>query len=957
MNFFEEQQNEFQQRHIGPDENETAEMLKVIGKSSLEELIEATIPHGISLKKPLEVTEPRSEHEFLKELKQVAAKNKVFRTFIGQGYYGTITPSVILRNVFENPGWYTQYTPYQAEISQGRLESLLNFQTMVSDLTALPLANASLLDEATAAAEAMTMIFHHVNRTEESKQRKFFVDNDIFPQTKDVIITRAQPIGIEVVFGDHHTAQIDESFFGAILQYPDNHGAVEDTRSFIEAIHQSKGYVVMATDLLALTLLTPPGELGADVAVGSAQRFGVPIGYGGPHAGFFATKEEFKRGIPGRIIGVSVDARGERALRMALQTREQHIKREKATSNICTAQALLANMAAMYAVYHGPAGLKKIATRITVLTNTLADALVEAGYVQMNSAYFDTLKIKADNSAAIRQIAESREINFRYFDNNLIGISLDEATLPEDVLDIISIFTEAKGSGRAAVTFDNENRTEHLPQSLIRNSEFLMHSVFNAHHSESEMMRYIRHLENRDLSLNTSMIPLGSCTMKLNAATELIPVSWPEFSQIHPFVPVNQADGYRQITDELSTFLCQITGFDACSLQPNSGAQGEYAGLLTIRAYHLDRGDDHRNVVLIPISAHGTNPASAILAGMKVVVVKSDDEGHIDIEDLKAKAEQYNDSLSSLMVTYPSTHGVFEEGIKEVCRIVHDNGGLVYMDGANMNAQVGLTSPGIIGADVCHLNLHKTFAIPHGGGGPGMGPICVNEKLAAFLPGHISINKKAKQANAVSAAPYGSASILLISYAYIKLLGSNGLRRATAYAILNANYMKARLEKHFKVLYLGKNGTCAHEFIVDIRPFKLTTGVEAEDVAKRLMDYGFHAPTMSFPVPGTIMIEPTESEPKAELDRFCDALISIHEEISAIETGKADKQDNVLKNSPHTMAMICADEWDHKYSRKDAAFPLAYVAKNKFWPSVARINNTYGDRNLICVCEPTEAYA
>jgi glycine dehydrogenase len=957
MNLFEEQQNEFQQRHIGPDVHETAEMLKVIGKSSLDQLIDATIPQDIRLKSPLETSAPHSENEYLHELKQVAAKNKIFRSYIGQGYYGTITPSVILRNVFENPGWYTQYTPYQAEISQGRLESLLNFQTMVTDLTALPLANASLLDEATAAAEAMTMIFHHVNKTDETAQPKFFVDSNIFPQTRDVIITRAEPIGIQLVFGDYRTAMIDESFFGAILQYPDNNGSVEDTRDFINKIHNAKGYVVMATDLLALTLLTPPGELGADVAIGSAQRFGVPIGYGGPHAGFFAAKDEFKRGIPGRIIGVSVDATGQRALRMALQTREQHIKREKATSNICTAQALLANMAAMYAVYHGPTGLKKIATRISILANTLADELTEIGYEQVNKSYFDTLKVKTDNAAAIRQIAESREMNFRYFDNNYIGISIDESTLPGDVLDIISVFAEANGHDTASVTFDSEHDLSLIPYSLERKSTYLTHSVFNAHHSESEMMRYIKHLENRDLSLNTSMIPLGSCTMKLNAATELIPVSWPEFSSLHPFVPVNQAEGYRQITDELSDFLCRITGLEACSLQPNSGAQGEYAGLLTIRAYHQDHGDDHRDVVLIPISAHGTNPASAVLAGMKVVVVKSDEEGHIDVDDLKNKAEQYKDSLAALMVTYPSTHGVFEGAIREICAIVHEHGGLVYMDGANMNAQVGLTSPGMIGADVCHLNLHKTFAIPHGGGGPGMGPICVNEKLAAFLPGHISINKKAKHANAVSAAPYGSASILLISYAYIKLLGSNGLRSATEYAILNANYMKARLEKHYKILYLGKNGTCAHEFIVDIRPFKATSGIEAEDVAKRLMDYGFHAPTMSFPVPGTIMIEPTESEPKSELDRFCDAMINIHEEITAIESGKFDKQDNPLKNAPHTMSAICADQWDHKYSRTEAAFPLAYVAKNKFWPSVARINNTYGDRNLICVCEPTEAYA
>lgn len=958
MNLFEEQKNEFQNRHIGPDASETAEMLKTIGKSTLDELIEATIPKEIMLGKALQTSEPLSEYEYVEELKAVAAKNKIFKSYIGQGYYGTITPSVILRNIFENPGWYTQYTPYQAEISQGRLESLLNFQTMVTDLTALPLANASLLDEATAAAEAMTMIFHQVNKSEDIRQPKFFVDQHIFPQTKDVIITRAEPIGIELVFGEYSSAKIDESYFGAILQYPDSQGNVEDVRGFIESIHnKAKGFVVMATDLLALTLLTPPGELGADVAVGSAQRFGVPKGYGGPHAGFFAAKDEFKRGIPGRIIGISVDSLGQRALRMALQTREQHIKREKATSNICTAQALLANMASMYAVYHGPAGLKKIAERITTLTHGLATELTELGYTVTNKHYFDTLTIKTENAPAIRTIAERSEINFRYFDNNLIGISLDETVFPSDVLNIISVFAEAKGGSTVAISIDAEFDVSHLSSTLKRSSPFLTHSVFNAHHSESEMMRYIKHLENRDLSLNTSMIPLGSCTMKLNAATELIPVSWPAFAHLHPFVPVNQAEGYRQITDELSNFLCLITGLDACSLQPNSGAQGEYAGLLTIRAYHLDRGDDHRNVVLIPISAHGTNPASAVLAGMKVVVVKSDEEGHIDLADLKAKAEQYKDSLSSLMVTYPSTHGVFEESIREICRIVHDNGGLVYMDGANMNAQVGLTSPGNIGADVCHLNLHKTFAIPHGGGGPGMGPICVTEQLAAFLPGHVSINKKVSHAHAVSAAPYGSASILLISYAYIKLLGSAGLRRATEYAILNANYMKARLDKYYKILYLGKNGTCAHEFIVDLRPFKVTCGIEAEDVAKRLMDYGFHAPTMSFPVPGTIMIEPTESEPKAELDRFCDALISIHEEILAIESGKADKQDNALKNAPHTMQMVCSDEWTHKYSRQEAAFPLAYVAKNKFWPSVARINNTYGDRNLICVCEPTEAYA
>jgi len=957
MNLFELQQNEFRKRHIGPNEHETEEMLRIIGKPSIDALVADTIPDAIRLVTPLSQPEPISEHEYLQDLRKIAAGNKLFKTYIGQGYYGTITPSVILRNVFENPGWYTQYTPYQAEISQGRLESLLNFQTVVSDLTGLPLANASLLDEATAAAEGMAMIFHQVNRAEDTRQPKFFVDAQVFPQTKDVIYTRAAPLGIQVVEGDYAAADIDDSYFGAIVQYPNGNGSIEDYRGFISKVHEVNGYVVMATDLLALTLLASPGELGADVAIGSAQRFGVPMGYGGPHAAFFAARDDFKRGIPGRIIGISVDATGQRALRMALQTREQHIKREKATSNICTAQALLANMAAMYAVYHGPQGLRDIATRIAVLTGTLAARLSELGFDQQNNVYFDTLKVKVADANVIRAIAEARGINFRYFDGRHIGISLDETTLPGDVLDIVAVFEEAQDRHVAGITFDDERGLDHLPASLLRKSGFLQQSVFNTHHSESEMMRYIKYLENKDLSLNTSMIALGSCTMKLNAATELIPVSWPEFAHLHPFVPVSQAGGYLQITEQLGRFLCSITGLAACSLQPNSGAQGEYAGLLTIRAYHEDRDEAHRNVVLIPISAHGTNPASAVLAGMKVVVVKSDDQGHIDVNDLRAKAEQYRNTLAALMVTYPSTHGVFEESIRDICAIVHENGGMVYMDGANMNAQVGLTSPGMIGADVCHLNLHKTFAIPHGGGGPGVGPICVNEQLAAFLPGHISINGRSKQAHAVSAAPYGSASILLISYAYIRLLGYAGLRQASEYAILNANYMKARLGKYYKILYLGKNGTCAHEFIVDLRPFKNTTGIEAEDVAKRLMDFGFHAPTMSFPVPGTIMIEPTESEPKAELDRFCDALISIHEEIVAIEAGGSDKTDNPLKNAPHTLLQVCADEWKHPYSRQVAAFPLAYLTKNKFWPSVARINNTFGDRNLICTCEPTEAYA
>jgi glycine dehydrogenase len=954
MNLFEVQQNEFQGRHIGPDEQETREMLKVIGLSSMDELTGKTIPAAIRLPKDISKPAPQSEFEYLQELKKLAARNKVFKTYIGQGYYGTITPSVILRNVFENPGWYTQYTPYQAEISQGRLESLLNFQTMVCDLTALPIANASLLDEATAAAEAMGMFFHQVNKTDEIKQPKFFVDHHIFPQTKEVLITRAAPIGIEIVYGDYATAVIDSSFFGGLVQYPNDNGAVEDYREFINRIHEVGGYVAMATDLLALTLLTPPGELGADAAIGSAQRFGVPMGYGGPHAAFFATKDDFKRSIPGRLIGVSIDAQGNRALRMALQTREQHIKREKATSNICTAQALLSNMAAMYAVYHGATGLKNIASRINILAKKLEKELKELGIGQLNEFYFDTLKIHLADAAVLKRVAEENEMNFRYFPDGAIGITIDETTALNDVYEIARVFSLAIGKTRQQLPVTNENTQ--LPAALQRVSPFLTHSVFNTHHSESQMMRYIKYLENKDLSLNTSMISLGSCTMKLNAATELIPVSWPEFGSLHPFAPANQTEGYRQIIHELSEYLCEITGFAACSLQPNSGAQGEYAGLLTIRAYHLDRGDTHRNIVLIPISAHGTNPASAVMAGMRVVVVKSDEEGHIDVTDLKAKAIQYKDSLSALMVTYPSTHGVFEESINEICDAVHANGGLVYMDGANMNAQVGLTSPGMIGADVCHLNLHKTFAIPHGGGGPGMGPICVNEKLAPYLPGHIQVENGARQTHAVSAAPFGSASILLISYAYIKMLGAAGIKAATEYAILNANYMRARLEKYYKILYLGNNGTCAHEFIVDLRPLKTTAGIEAEDVAKRLIDYGFHAPTMSFPVAGTIMIEPTESEDKAELDRFCDALISIYEEIKDIETGKSDKLDNPLKNAPHTMQVVCQQEWKHGYTRQQAAFPLAYVVKNKFWPAIARVNNTHGDRNLICTCEPVESY-
>jgi glycine dehydrogenase len=951
MNLFEQQANEFLPRHIGPNEHFTGQMLRTIGVKSMDELIDKTVPATIRMKKPLNIPEAMSEYDYLKHMKEISLKNKLFSNYIGQGYYDTITPSVILRNVFENPGWYTQYTPYQAEIAQGRLESLLNYQTMVSELTALPIANASLLDEATAAAEAMTMFFNTLNKQDHIERPKFFVDKEIFPQTIDVLYTRAIPVGIEIVEGDYKSATIDASYFGAIVQYPNNKGSIEDYRDFIHTVHNAGAFVVMATDLLALTLLTPPGELGADVAVGSAQRFGVPLGYGGPHAAFFAAKDDFKRNIPGRIIGISIDAHGNRALRMALQTREQHIKREKATSNICTAQALLANMAAMYAVYHGPYGLKNIARRIALLTQTVADSIEERGFELAADNFFDTIVVKTDDITSIKAKAEKQLINLRYIDKHHIGISLDETTDVGDLYDLINCFENDVDP----VAFDIQQEAElsHIPSALSRSSAFLTHPVFNIHHSESQMMRYIKQLENKDLSLNTSMISLGSCTMKLNAATEMMPLSWTHWSKIHPFAPENQAAGYKYIIDELSRYLCEITAFDACSLQPNSGAQGEYAGLLTIRGFHEANGDHHRKVMLIPISAHGTNPASAVMAGMKVVVVKALENGYIDVVDLKAKATEHSANLAGIMITYPSTYGVYEETVKEITDIIHEHGGQVYMDGANMNAQVGLTAPGLIGADVCHLNLHKTFAIPHGGGGPGMGPICVKKHLERHLPGHIIIENGK---NAVSAAPYGSTSILLISYGYIRMLGSAGVKAATEYAILNANYMRARLDGAFDILYLGTNGTCAHEFIVDLRPFKKSAEVEAEDVAKRLIDYGFHAPTMSFPVPVTIMIEPTESEDKAELDRFCDALLSIREEIKAIEDGKEDKKDNALKNAPHTQLTVTADEWKHPYSRQTAAFPLYYVTQNKFWPSVARVNNTHGDRNLICTCEPVESY-
>ena len=954
MSLFTQQRNEFKSRHIGPHQEATAAMLTTIGEPSLDSLIDKTVPNAIRMKSPLNLPAPMHEAAYLQHVQEMGNKNIVAKNFIGQGYYGTYTPSVILRTIFENPGWYTQYTPYQAEIAQGRLESLLNYQTMVSDLTGLPIANASLLDEATAASEAMTMFFNMLNKNQDSIERpKFFVDQHCFPQTIDVLKTRALPIGIELEVGDYKTASLDATYFGALVQYPNDKGSVESYEDFIQQVHQVGAYVAMATDLLALTLLKSPGELGADVALGSAQRFGVPMGFGGPHAAFFAVSDEFKRQIPGRIIGISIDANGNRALRMALQTREQHIKREKATSNICTAQALLANMAAMYAVYHGPQGLKAIATRIQQLTTALATSLktvVPSVITVENANAFDTLLVHVPTTKTIAALANAANINFRYFNDTQIGISLDETTSMEDVNAILCLFAKAF---EGVLTTASIQEASMIPAALQRNSAYLTHPVFNSHHSETQMMRYIKKLENRDLSLNTSMISLGSCTMKLNAASEMMPLSNPNWGALHPFAPAHQTLGYQEMAAKLSTYLCEITKFDACSLQPNSGAQGEYAGLLTIRNYHRSLGEQHRDVMLIPISAHGTNPASAVMAGYKVVVVKALDNGYIDIADLKEKAQAHAANLAGIMITYPSTYGVYEETVIEITDLIHQYGGQVYMDGANMNAQVGLTAPGLIGADVCHLNLHKTFAIPHGGGGPGMGPICVKAHLADHLPGHIHTNSTV---TAVSAAPYGSASILLISYAYICMLGAEGVTDATKYAILNANYMRARLDKAYDILYTGVSGTCAHEFIVDLRPFKASVGIEAEDIAKRLIDYGFHAPTMSFPVAGTIMIEPTESEDKAELDRFCDALLAIREEIKAIENGSADKANNVLKHAPHTQALVCSSTWDRPYTREQAAFPLAYVSENKFWPFVSRINNTHGDRNLVCTCEPTAAY-
>ena len=945
--------DKFVTRHNGPRASEVKEMLEKIGVSSVDELINQTVPEQIRLKKPLKVGAALTEYQYSKHLRALAKKNKVFRSYIGLGYYNNILPAVIQRNVLENPGWYTAYTPYQAEIAQGRLEALLNFQTTVMDLTAMPIANASLLDEATAAAEAMFMFHNHRSKNKQ-EAHKFFVSNTCFPQTIDVVKTRAVPVGIEVVVGDTNTLHLDDSFFGALIQYPDINGEVVDYKNFVAAAHSKEIQVVVASDLLALALLTPPGEWGADCVVGNSQRFGVPLGYGGPHAAFFTCKEDYKRLIPGRIIGVSLDAEGHQGLRMALQTREQHIKREKATSNICTAQALLAIMASMYAVYHGPDGIKAIAEQVHANTVTVAEELKKLGYTVKTNLFFDTIVVEAD-ADKIKKLAEANEINFHYIDPKQVGISLDQTAEAGDIIDVIKVFASA--ASKQITTFDLHTKNIISNSFANRTSAYLTHPTFNSYHSETEMMRYIKRLENKDLSLVHSMISLGSCTMKLNAASELLPITWPEFASIHPFVPVEQAKGYQLILKELNKDLSTITGFAAMSLQPNSGAQGEYAGLMVIRAYHIANGNPHRNVVLIPSSAHGTNPASAALAGMTIVIVKCDDKGNIDVADLKAKAEQYKETLSCLMVTYPSTHGVYEESIKKITKIIHDNGGQVYMDGANMNAQVGLTSPGSIGADVCHLNLHKTFAIPHGGGGPGMGPIGVAKHLVEFLPSHPVIKTGGDKAiSAVSAAPYGSSLILLISYGYIKMLGSDGLTEATKTAILNANYMKEVLKDHYKILYTGKNGRCAHEMILDCNEFKMSSGVEVADIAKRLMDFGYHAPTVAFPVVNTLMVEPTESENKAELDRFCDAMITIRKEIQEIADGKYDKVDNVIKNAPHTAKLVISDNWNKAYTREKAAYPLKWVKASKFWPSVARVDNAYGDRNLVCSCLPLEAY-
>lgn len=950
----------FTARHNGPRGNEIEVMLEKIGADSLDELIDQTIPKAIRSKKPLDLPKGINEYEYLQQLRKIAGKNKIFRSYIGTGYYNTITPGVILRNVLENPGWYTSYTPYQAEISQGRLEALLNFQTMVSELTGMPISNSSLLDEGTAAAEAMIMLFNARSRKKVKEGgSKFFISDALFPQTIEVIKTRAHPLDIELVIGDVFSFRPDETYFGAIVQYPDKTGEISDYSKLVEEVHHNDAGIIVASDLLSLTLLTPPGEWGADVVVGSTQRFGIPMGFGGPHAGFFATREQHKRNIPGRIIGVSVDARGNRALRMALQTREQHIKRERATSNICTAQALLASMAGFYAAYHGPEGLKAIAQEIHQLTCILARSLKSLGYTIKNNHYFDTLTIVLqgkNQQEKIKRISEGKQINFRYDTDGSVGISFDETTSNSDLDDVIRIFSEAVE--KPFTGLEDSNGGSCLPTGLLRQSTFLDHMVFNSFHSETDMMRYMKFLENKDLALNRTMIPLGSCTMKLNAAAQLFSLSWPEFGSIHPFVPKDQAKGYLELINELESDLCEITGFSAVSFQPNSGASGEYTGLLVIKKYLESKGQGHRNICLIPSSAHGTNPASSVMAGMKVVVVKCDDQGNIDLSDLKAKVEQYKENLAAIMITYPSTHGVFEEHILEVIGLIHENGGQVYMDGANMNAQVGLTSPGIIGADVCHLNLHKTFAIPHGGGGPGVGPIGVAEHLAPYLPSHPMFKTGGEQGiTAVASAPFGSGLILPISYGYIKLLGGEGLTLATKVAILNANYLKSILEEHYTILYTGKSNRVAHEMILDCNQFSKSANITVIDIAKRLMDYGFHAPTVAFPVAGTLMVEPTESESLWELDRFAQAMIRIRKEIKEIETGIVSDSGNVIKNAPHTIEMLTSDHWEFPYSRAEAAFAGTFDRTGKYWTPVTRIDDAYGDRNLVCTCMPVAEYA
>ncbi len=952
--------NNFISRHYGPRPLEQKEMLKKTEVSSMDELIEQTVPAAIRLKRDLNLQDGINEYEYLDHLKQLASKNKIFKSYIGLGYYNTITPGVIQRNVLENPGWYTSYTPYQAEISQGRLEALLNFQTMVSDMTGLPIANSSLLDEGTATAEAMIMLFNARPRSLVKREaNEFFVSEELFPQTIEVLKNRCKPLGIKLVFGNHNNFEFNDKIFGAIVQYPNQAGEIYDYRNFVEQAHENEASVVVAADILSLALLTPPGEWGADVVVGSTQRFGIPMGFGGPHAGYFATIEKYKRNIPGRIIGISVDAQGNRALRMALQTREQHIKRERATSNICTAQALLASMAGFYATYHGPEGIKAIAKEINDLTKLLAGELPKYGYKIVNRYYFDTLTISLPENLhlnKLKEITEDNEINLRYIDESTVGISLDETTSVKDVKSLLNIFASANDKQFEDFT-QVKNTSSSIPENLQRKSGFLTHPIFNSYFSETEMMRYLKQLENKDLALNRSMIPLGSCTMKLNAAAEMFSLSWPEFGSIHPFVPKEQAAGYLELITNLEKDLCEITGFDAISFQPNSGASGEYTGLMVIREYQKSKGEGHRNICLIPASAHGTNPASSVMAGMKVVVVKCDEQGNIDLADLKVKTAEHKDNLAAIMVTYPSTHGVYEEDILKVIDIIHKYGGQVYMDGANMNAQVGLTNPGIIGADVCHLNLHKTFAIPHGGGGPGVGPIGVAKHLSPFLPKHPFFETGGENGiYPIASAPFGSAMILPISYGYIKLLGKDGLTEATKVAILNANYLKSQLEGHYKILYTGKNNRVAHEMILDCNQFHKTADVTVADIAKRLMDYGFHAPTVAFPVHGTLMVEPTESEPLDELDRFIEAMISIRKEIQEIEEGKVDKGNNLIKNSPHTVKMVTGNEWDYPYTREQAGWPVMFEIIDKYWPPVTRIDDAFGDRNLMCTCAPVEDY-